>query len=254
MFITGSMNVFSNDPSQDCPCSCDEIVKPQSGGDINRIVMVEHEDGCSIFRIEVTGCGQRTVMGFNLDFGMDPNDPCLNQNWTIKDYGTDMVLGVYNPTITNPTFGTFNPPVLPCESRDFSFKLCPEVHEFCLYKDYDVGINLIFQEILDPCPTLRKQLIFAWVSSVQPIDINSKIILNQIDGFLSMDFSNLENQLDTEGLILKINDVYGNLLMSYDIKEIKNAINIDHLISGKYLASISKKNEILGVFHFSVIK
>lgn len=255
MFLFGNPNTNAQDPNiGGCPCDCDKILYSQYGDDENRIVIIEYENNCSIFGVTITGCGNRTVLGFSFDFVIDPDNPCLNQNWTIKDNTTDMVLGVYNPTITNPTFGLFIPPVLPCQSRDFTFKLCPENLTLCKYKTFDLGINFVFADGDPPCPTTPKQLVFAYVSSVTPEDLNESFTLNQNESILEIDFSNLESSFSHDDLILKINDVFGNVLISVKLSEIKNNINLDKLVSGKYFATVNSNYGLLGVFSFSIIK
>jgi hypothetical protein len=178
----------------------------------------------------------------------------LNQNWTIKDNQTDMVLGIYNPTITNPTFGLFNPPVLPCQSRDITFKLCPENLPLCQYRVFDVGVNFLFADGDPACPTIQKQLSFGWVSSVAPIDLNHYINLNQNEGVLSIDFSTSNDKFSSESMTLIISDVFGKVLMNVDLSQNHNNINIEKLVNGKYFGSVNQNNEPLGIFNFIIMK
>ncbi|MBX3043722.1 MAG: hypothetical protein KIT33_02570 [Candidatus Kapabacteria bacterium] len=256
MFILGNMNIYADSDPTSCDCNCNEILKPKYFYDENSIILLDDGNDCSIFSVDITGCNERTVLGFTLDFAIDPDDPCLNQNWTVRDKVTNQIIGIYNPTVTNPTFGFFDPPVQPCETRPFSFRICPENIMHCRYKSFNIGINLIFAEGDPPCPTINKTLTFAWVSSVTPDDISEYVHYNHKEENLFIDYSHLITKFQQKDLRIIISNLNGENLLNDIFNHNQSIINLSNLSNGKYFGYISRNygTEVLATFIFSIIK
>ncbi len=249
-----SLTTYAQESYVPCPCNCNQIMYSENGGGYGKIRLVK-VGNCYEFKFKITGCGNRTVNGFNMIFPKDELDLCLNRNWTIFLGANDQNLGTFNPIYDAPLIGFFYPPVGPCESRDFFYKLCPQ-HivgtNDCLGEQYDIGIEFIFNENDEPCPRVNRKIVFDLIFNAETEIFNyQNVKVIYLDNQIHFDNINLL-PIDTE---IAIFDISGNLILQFDYNaNLANNLPISQISSGSYYCSFINKGKLIGNYKFTILK
>jgi hypothetical protein len=246
-----SQTVKAVDTHKGCPCDCDEILydNSDSGFGYDGILVTRKDSHCFEMDILITGCGGRTVTGFSFSFPHDPDDPCLNQDWEIRDGNTNAYLGTYNPINVNPTFGNFRPPVQPCETNEYKYIICPDDMYECDWAAFNIFIQFHFAEGDPPCPEIYSGVIMA---SWMDVSNNSskKFSVNSTSEYIRI------NQINEsfDDAVLEIVDIFGKVVKQIKLNVNETIIKTDDLITGKYYCILKKKGNISEIFNYTVVK
>lgn len=242
------MNVFSNDPSGPCPCDCDEIIKQDNPSSSGNISVNWISEDCFSFKVNISGCGGRTVKGFTLDIQQDAwINQCLLETWTITDVNTGLFVGNFVPAIEQPTFGLFIPPVLPCEEKSFEYSICMENAEKCKHQDFHCIVNFIFDDGDLPCPTITSRITFNSPMGVS----NSKPLLPFT---ITNDMIIIECSDDMNGSTIRVIDQMGSNLITREVLNAKEVLNISSLTTGNYFITISNYEIVNYFYKFNIIR
>lgn len=223
-----------------CPCDCDEILSSATWSNRNNYLhMVKSRDGdCYTLELTLKACGNRTLRGFSISL---PSPNCFEgKNINVTMDGVDLgTVDLGNTSI--PTMFQLDSPLLPCTSRNISFKFCfPDDDAECLngnsnVYDYEVDIDYQFNPNDPPCETQTAQLgldIIPDIASVNQVEILDLFHINS--GVLKLK----DNLLTTS---IFVYDISGkNILTSSN-----NILDMSELNSGTYIILIQEGNNYI---------
>jgi hypothetical protein len=234
-----------------CPCNCTQILydNSESGFGYDGILVSRTDSHCFEMSILITGCGGRTVTGFSFSFPHDDQDPCLNQDWEIRNGNTDAYIGTYNPINVNPTFGNLDPHVLPCETNEYKFLICPVDYTQCEWAGFSIFIQFQFAEGDPPCPEIYSGI---FMESEMNVSDNStkNFKISTTNEYIRI--SQVNDSFDDA--VLEIVNVFGTVVKQVRLNANETLINTKDLITGKYYCILKNKEAISELFNYTVVK
>lgn len=223
------------DAQNPCPCDCDEIIySPHSSPSGENKILLGKKLGSNCYEafIQLRACGNRTLEGFSL---LMPDPNCLEDKTIEITMDGEYIETVDLSNTTVPSFFQLDEPLLPCTTRDITFKICfPNNDDECLTEDYDIQVDYQTTGGEEPCPTQTVNMYFDRLMTPVGVAIERELsdLFHQNGGELTL------NNKYNPGVI-SVYTIDGTNV----INDLSNTLNTDNLKSGVYLIVVTNNNK-----------